>query len=75
MEETSAVVALSALAHKGRLEIFRLLVKAGPEGGEGNATGAGASVRMKGEAAWVNRGSIGSSGGEAGFCSLTDSAW
>ena len=32
MEETSAVVALSALAHEGRLEIFRLLVKAGPEG-------------------------------------------
>ena len=32
MEETSAVVALSALAHKGRLEIYRLLVQAGPEG-------------------------------------------
>jgi len=28
----SAVGALSALAHPGRLEIFRLLVRAGPEG-------------------------------------------
>jgi ArsR family transcriptional regulator, arsenate/arsenite/antimonite-responsive transcriptional repressor len=32
MELTSAVTALSALAHDGRLEVFRLLVKAGPEG-------------------------------------------
>lgn len=32
METPSAVAALSALAHPGRLEIFRLLVKAGPEG-------------------------------------------
>ncbi len=32
MEAPSAVAALSALAHPGRLEIFRLLVKAGPEG-------------------------------------------
>ena len=32
MESTSAVTALSALAHEGRLEVFRLLVKAGPEG-------------------------------------------
>jgi ArsR family transcriptional regulator len=32
MEPPSAVAALSALAHPGRLEIFRLLVKAGPEG-------------------------------------------
>lgn len=32
MESESAVVALSALAHPGRLEIFRLLVRAG-EGG------------------------------------------
>ncbi|HEX4709275.1 metalloregulator ArsR/SmtB family transcription factor [Phenylobacterium sp.] len=32
MEPTSAVTALSALAHEGRLEVFRLLVKAGPEG-------------------------------------------
>lgn len=29
---TSAVPALSALAHEGRLGIFRLLVRAGPEG-------------------------------------------
>lgn len=32
METTSAVTALSALAHEGRLEVFRLLVKAGDPG-------------------------------------------
>lgn len=32
MESISAVAALSALAHPGRLEVFRLLVRAGPEG-------------------------------------------
>jgi len=32
METTTAVAALSALAHPGRLEVFRLLVQAGPEG-------------------------------------------
>ncbi len=32
METTTAVTALSALAHPGRLEVFRQLVKAGPEG-------------------------------------------
>ncbi|MBI1407957.1 MAG: helix-turn-helix domain-containing protein [Caulobacter sp.] len=32
MEQTDAVAALSALAHPGRLGIFRRLVKAGPEG-------------------------------------------
>jgi DNA-binding transcriptional ArsR family regulator len=32
METPSAVGALSALAHPGRLEVFRLLVRAGPEG-------------------------------------------
>jgi ArsR family transcriptional regulator, arsenate/arsenite/antimonite-responsive transcriptional repressor len=32
MEPPSAVSALSALAHPGRLEAFRLLVRAGPEG-------------------------------------------
>lgn len=32
METTAAVAALSALAHEGRLEIFRLLVKAGDPG-------------------------------------------
>lgn len=32
MEMTDAVPALSALAHQGRLTIFRELVKAGPEG-------------------------------------------
>lgn len=44
METTTATAALSALAHPGRLEVFRLLVKAGPEGvaaGEiARATGA-----------------------------------
>src|SRR5260370_20477549 len=43
-----------------------------PEGGEGNASGVGASVRMNGEAARLYSGSIGASaGGDAGFCSLT----
>ena len=32
MESPSAVTALSALAHPGRLEVFRRLVRAGPEG-------------------------------------------
>ena len=32
MEQSSAIAALSALAHPGRLEAFRLLVKAGPGG-------------------------------------------
>src|SRR5580692_3314062 len=32
MEPQSAVSALSALAHAGRLEVFRLLVRAGPAG-------------------------------------------
>ncbi|HZZ35442.1 MAG TPA: metalloregulator ArsR/SmtB family transcription factor [Caulobacteraceae bacterium] len=32
MESNQAVAALSALAHPGRLEIFRLLIKAGPKG-------------------------------------------
>jgi DNA-binding transcriptional ArsR family regulator len=32
MESTSAVTALSALAHEGRLAIFRMLVRAGAEG-------------------------------------------
>ncbi|MGE4063154.1 MAG: ArsR/SmtB family transcription factor [Rhodospirillaceae bacterium] len=32
MESITAVVALSALAHEGRLAIYRLLVEAGPEG-------------------------------------------
>ena len=32
MEITPAVASLSALAHEGRLSIFRLLVQAGPEG-------------------------------------------
>ena len=32
MESKSAITALSALAHPARLEVFRLLVRAGPEG-------------------------------------------
>lgn len=32
MQTTAAVTSLSALAHEGRLEVFRLLVKAGAEG-------------------------------------------
>lgn len=32
MELKNAVAALSALGHTGRLSVFRLLVKAGPEG-------------------------------------------
>jgi len=32
MEAAAAVAALSALAHPGRLEVFRLLVRAGPDG-------------------------------------------
>jgi ArsR family transcriptional regulator, arsenate/arsenite/antimonite-responsive transcriptional repressor len=32
MDATAAIAALSALAHPGRLEVFRLLVQAGPEG-------------------------------------------
>jgi len=32
METTTATVALAALAHPGRLEAFRLLVRAGPDG-------------------------------------------
>ena len=44
MEAVTAVAALSALAHESRLDIFRLLVRAGPEGmtaGEiARATGA-----------------------------------
>ena len=32
MENTSAVAALSALAHEGRLTVFRMLVRAGAEG-------------------------------------------
>ena len=32
MESAAAVAALAALAHPGRLEVFRLLVRAGPDG-------------------------------------------
>lgn len=49
MEKSNAISALSALAHDGRLDIFRLLVRAGSEGmaaGEiARATGAAASTQ------------------------------
>ena len=32
MEKTNAVAALAALAQDNRLDVFRLLVQAGPEG-------------------------------------------
>jgi DNA-binding transcriptional ArsR family regulator len=32
MKITAAVDSLSALAHEGRLAVFKMLVKAGPEG-------------------------------------------
>ena len=32
MEKPTAIAALGALAHEGRLDVFRLLVRAGPEG-------------------------------------------
>jgi hypothetical protein len=32
MDITNALAGLSALAHEGRLSVFRLLVKAGPAG-------------------------------------------
>ena len=32
METPDAITALSALAHEGRMQVFRLLVRAGPEG-------------------------------------------
>jgi len=32
MEKTTAIAALGALAHEGRLDVFRLLIQAGPEG-------------------------------------------
>jgi DNA-binding transcriptional ArsR family regulator len=32
MEKTGAVAALASLAHESRLDVFRLLVQAGPEG-------------------------------------------
>jgi DNA-binding transcriptional ArsR family regulator len=48
MEKTDAIAALGALAHDARLDVFRLLVQAGPEGmaaGEiARATGAALST-------------------------------
>jgi DNA-binding transcriptional ArsR family regulator len=32
MEKSTATAALGALAHEGRLDVFRLLVRAGPDG-------------------------------------------
>jgi len=39
MDQTSAIAALSALAHATRLEIFRLLVRRGPGGTPAMAVG------------------------------------
>lgn len=48
MEKTEAIAALGALAHDARLDVFRLLVRAGPDGmaaGEiARATGAALST-------------------------------
>lgn len=46
METKNAVAALSALAHEGRLNIFRSLVQAGPEGLAAGVLGA--QVEMAG---------------------------
>ena len=46
MQAATAVTALSALAHPGRLEVFRLLVRAGPAG-----VAAGEIARMTGSLA------------------------
>jgi ArsR family transcriptional regulator len=46
MESSTALQCLSALAHEGRLDVFRLLVQAGPEG-----MAAGEIARKSGTAA------------------------
>ncbi|MBL8554125.1 MAG: helix-turn-helix transcriptional regulator [Phenylobacterium sp.] len=46
MEKDDAIQALSALAHPGRLDVFRLLVRAGPEG-----VAAGEIARLTGSPA------------------------
>ena len=46
MDKDDAVRALGALAHPGRLDVFRMLVQAGPDGmAAGECAGAAASPR------------------------------
>lgn len=44
METTSAIAALSALAHEGRLALFRALVRAGPGGLAAGRLGEGVGI-------------------------------
>ncbi len=46
MDKSTALEALAALAHETRLEVFRLLVKAGPEGLAAGAIGEELGVRQ-----------------------------
>ncbi len=64
MEKVIAIGALGALAHEGRLDVFRLLVRAGPEGmaaGEiARSTGAVLSTLSANLAVLTRAGLIGS---------------
>lgn len=44
MEQSEAVTALAALAHETRIEVFRLLVRAGPGGLAAGAIGNGLDI-------------------------------
>ncbi len=44
MEQSAAVEALAALAHETRIEVFRLLVRAGPGGLAAGAIGDGLDI-------------------------------
>ena len=46
MDKNPALDALAALAHETRLEVFRLLVKAGPDGLAAGAIGESLGVRQ-----------------------------
>ena len=67
--------AMAATACGSRLETGQLEAANGVLTRHANATGAGASVRTNGDAAWLNRGSTGRSTGGAGSSSLTDPRW
>lgn len=45
MEKNQTLLALSALAHDVRLDVFRLLVKVGPEGAAAGDIAAGLGIR------------------------------
>lgn len=45
-DKTAAIAALSALGHETRLDVFRLLVRAGPEGMLAGRIGAALGVRQ-----------------------------